>query len=58
LIARDRADYVAIATRLIADVAWRRELSERIRAGQGRLFDVPDAIASLETLLQAGALPV
>src|SRR4029077_4640326 len=32
LIARDRGDYVAIATRLIADVAWRRELSERIRA--------------------------
>lgn len=58
LIARDRADYLAIAARLIADVAWRRELSERIRAGQGRLFDVPDAIASLEALLQTGALPV
>jgi len=58
LIARDRADYLTIAARLIADEVWRRELAERIRAGQGHLFDVPDAITSLETLLQAGALPV
>ena len=58
LIARDRADYSAISARLIADAGWRRELSARIRSAQGRLFDVSDAIVSLETLLQAGALPV
>ena len=57
LIARDRAGYSAIAARLIADAAWRRELSARIRSAQGRLFDVRDAIASFETLLQTGALP-
>jgi len=57
LIARDRAGYSAIAARLIADAAWRRELSARIRSAQGRLFDVRDAIASLETLLQTGTLP-
>jgi len=58
LIARDRDSYLAITARLIADAAWRRELSARIRSAQGRLFDVPVAITSLETLLQAGALPV
>ena len=57
LIARDRADYLAIAARLCRDPAWRLELSKRIRAGQTRLFDVRDAIVSLETFLQTGALP-
>src|SRR5438552_167878 len=57
LIARDRADYLAIAARLCRDPAWRVDLSRRIRAGQARLFDVRDAIASLETLIQTGALP-
>jgi len=56
LIARNRADYLALAARLVADPSWRRELSQRIRAGEGCLFDVPDAIAPLQTLLQTGAL--
>jgi predicted O-linked N-acetylglucosamine transferase (SPINDLY family) len=57
LIAHDRADYIAIATRLSNDSVWRRELSAHIRAGRERLFDVRDAIVSLETFLQTGALP-
>jgi protein O-GlcNAc transferase len=57
LIARDRADYLAIAARLSSDAAWRRECAARVRAGQHLLFDVPDAIESLQTLLQSGALP-
>ena len=48
---------LAIAARLCRDPAWRVDLSRRIRAGQARLFDVRDAIASLETLIQTGALP-
>ena len=31
LIARDRADYVSLASRLIAEPAWRRSLADRIR---------------------------
>jgi predicted O-linked N-acetylglucosamine transferase (SPINDLY family) len=58
LIARDRADYLAIAARLGGDADWRRECALRIRAGQHRLFDVPDAIAALQAVLQTGALPV
>jgi predicted O-linked N-acetylglucosamine transferase (SPINDLY family) len=57
LIARDRVDYLAIAARLIADAAWRRQLAATIRAAQDRLFDVPDAIESLQSLFQTGALP-
>jgi protein O-GlcNAc transferase len=57
LIARDRADYLAIAARLCGDAAWRRACAARIRAGQSLLFDVSDAIESLQTLLQAGDLP-
>ena len=53
LIARDRADYVALASRLIAEPAWRRSLAGRIRTAQDRLFDVGDANARLQQLLQA-----
>jgi predicted O-linked N-acetylglucosamine transferase (SPINDLY family) len=52
LIASDRADYVALASRLIAEPVWRRSLADRIRAAQGRLFDVGDATARLQQLLQ------
>ena len=52
LIARDRADYVSLASRLIAEPAWRRSLADRIRAAQGRLFNVGDATARLQQLLQ------
>jgi protein O-GlcNAc transferase len=55
LIARDRADYLRIAGRLIGDAAWRRELAARIRAGNGHLFDVSDAVESLQMLLQTDA---
>jgi CRISPR-associated protein Csy1 len=54
LIARDRADYLTISARLAADGPWREKLSARIRAEQGRLFDVPDAIDALQRLLQTG----
>lgn len=53
LIAGDRADYMAIAARLSADVAWRRDLAQRIGAAQALLFDVPDAVERLQQLLQA-----
>jgi protein O-GlcNAc transferase len=58
LVARDTEDYLGIATRLVADKAWRDELSARIRATQGSLFDVRNAIEALQVLLQSGeALP-
>ncbi len=57
LIARDRADYLAIAARLCGDAAWRRDCAARIRAGQPLLFDVPAAIDSLQTFLQTDAPP-
>ncbi len=53
LVAGDRDGYVELALRLVAEPAWRRSLAERIRAAQGRLFDVGDAIARLQQFLQA-----
>jgi protein O-GlcNAc transferase len=53
LIASDRAGYIALAARLITEPAWRLSLADRIRAAQGRLFDVGDANARLQQLLQA-----
>ncbi len=57
LIAGNRADYLAIAARLCGDAAWRRACAARIRAGHSLLFDVSEAIESLQTVLQTGALP-
>jgi predicted O-linked N-acetylglucosamine transferase (SPINDLY family) len=57
LIAGDRADYLRIAARLVTDAGSRREISARIRAAQGRLFEVPDAIGALQALLETGDLP-
>ena len=54
LVARDRADYRAIAGRLVGDDAWRRAISERIRSGQRKLFGFPAAIEALEKLFQTG----
>ncbi len=54
LIARDRAEYLAIAARLVGDPAWRGELRTRIRAAHGRLFDMNDAIEPLQRLFQFG----
>ena len=56
LIARDRADYLGIAARLVGDAGWRQELSARIRSAQAQLFDRPDAVAALARLLQEDAL--
>jgi protein O-GlcNAc transferase len=53
LVAKDRAGYIALASRLIVEPAWRQSLAERIRTAQGRLFDVGDATARLQQLLQA-----
>jgi CRISPR-associated protein Csy1 len=57
LVARDRAEYLAIAGRLARDAGWRRELAARIHAAQGKLFDAPTAIAPFQELLETGALP-
>jgi CRISPR-associated protein Csy1 len=57
LIARDRADYLAIAARLCADPAWRGELAATIRGAHDRLFDVSTAIDALQELLQSGTVP-
>src|SRR5204863_8654058 len=54
LIASDRAEYVALASRLVGDRVWRDELCARIRASQDRLFDVSDAIDALQDLFQGG----
>jgi len=56
LIAHDRPEYLALAGRLAADPAWRTELRARIGAQQQRLFEVPDAVESLQAFLQAGTL--
>jgi len=57
LIARDRTDYLAIARRLVADVAWRHELAARIRGGHGQLFYAHGAIESLQILFHTGVAP-
>jgi CRISPR-associated protein Csy1 len=57
LVARDRAAYLAIATRLVEDPAWRRGLAARIRGANHQLFDSPAATAPFQALLQSGAIP-
>jgi CRISPR-associated protein Csy1 len=53
-IARDPDDYVAIASRLVRDRAWRDELAARIRAGAPLLFDRREPVEAFAELL-AGA---
>jgi CRISPR-associated protein Csy1 len=55
LIARDRADYLGIAARLVDDVAWRRDLRDRIRACLGDLFEQTRPIERLHEILEAMA---
>jgi protein O-GlcNAc transferase len=55
LIARDRADYLAIAARLVEDAGARRDLRSRIRARQGQLFNRTDAIERLQAIFWAEA---
>jgi CRISPR-associated protein Csy1 len=53
LVARDRDDYLRIASRLVGDPAWRTELSARIREGRTRLFDAPQPVQAFADLLLA-----
>lgn len=53
LVARDAADYVAIAARLAQDRAWRDELAERIDRGAARLFDDPAPVDAFAAALEA-----
>jgi CRISPR-associated protein Csy1 len=53
LVASDEDDYVRIATRLAADSDWRRELSARIRANAGAMFDDPRPVAAFSAFLLA-----
>jgi predicted O-linked N-acetylglucosamine transferase (SPINDLY family) len=51
LIASDEADYRDIALRLGSDKPWREQMSRRIVAGHGRLFDDSEPMAALESFL-------
>ena len=54
LIARDRADYVAIArTRFGTDRPWRDSLAQRIRDNHARLFGRTDALEHFVALIEA-----
>jgi predicted O-linked N-acetylglucosamine transferase (SPINDLY family) len=55
LVARDRDDYLRIASRLVDDPAWRTGLSARIREGRSRLFDTPEPVRAFADLLLAGS---
>jgi protein O-GlcNAc transferase len=57
LIARDRASYLEIAARLVADREWRESLRARIRSAHSRLFDNADANEPLQHLFQSGIAP-
>ena len=53
LVARDRGDYVAIASRLVTEADWRMALRTRIAAGQDSLFDVREPVVRLQAIIQA-----
>ena len=53
LVAHDRDEYVLIASRLLRDSAWRRELAARIRGGGERLFDTRAPVDAFAKLLLA-----
>ena len=57
LIASGRSDYLAIASRLIADGAWRSEMSRLILANQERVFDASEPLDELHRVFarEAGA---
>ncbi len=57
-IAQSAEDYVAIATRLGLDLAWRRSIAEQLLAGADRLYDDVDCVRSLENFyIQVTANP-
>ena len=53
LVAKDAADYVALAARLAADRAWRDEMSVRIDLGAARLFDDAAPVDAFAAALEA-----
>jgi predicted O-linked N-acetylglucosamine transferase (SPINDLY family) len=53
LIARDRAEYVSLTTRMVDDATWRQSLRGRIAAAQDQLFNRSDAIARLHDVFVA-----
>jgi protein O-GlcNAc transferase len=57
-IASDLETYVEIAVRLGCDANWRAELSERIAAGQDRLFDDRDCVAALDAFFREAVAKV
>jgi protein O-GlcNAc transferase len=50
-VARDHADYVAIAVRLGTDPAWRAEVSGRILAANGVLYENAATVRAIEDFL-------
>jgi CRISPR-associated protein Csy1 len=52
LVAHTRDDYVAIATRIAVDPAWRSKLRAQIIAGRHRIFDDPRPVQALAEALQ------
>lgn len=52
LIATSHKDYVAIALKLANDVAWRRQMSDKIVANLGKLFDDPAPPRAFGALLE------
>jgi CRISPR-associated protein Csy1 len=51
LVAADVDGYRAIASRVIDDRAWRLQMAEAIRRGLGEIFDRPEPVRALATLL-------
>ncbi|MBI3513239.1 MAG: tetratricopeptide repeat protein [Proteobacteria bacterium] len=52
-VARDVADYVAIALRLGTDPVWRAEVSRRIQAASAVLYENDDTVQAIEDFLVA-----
>jgi len=55
-VARDADDYVALASRLVRDRAWRDAIAGRIVDARARLFDDPRPIEALADALEALAV--
>jgi protein O-GlcNAc transferase len=57
LVATDHAEFVAIATRLATDPAWRRALRERIAARLPAVCEDREAVAALQDVIEGWAQP-
>ena len=53
LIASDADDYVRIATRLVRDASWRKDISAKLLAAHSRIFDDEAPIAALASFLRS-----